>query len=237
VVLISSALARAGCLAAVSIDPVAGHGASADFVAVYEHCEGGAAFRVVQLWIGEEPTPAGARVNLGYEAGVFTLENGGSCAPGDPVILHAPKGSFDCSASTAVIAGDLVTVHWSVAFEVGAFAGSHGLWVDAKGGTGDPEPRLGWTQLGTFLVEADAADESDSGGDDGSASTSGGSGGSESGSSESGSSSSSDEGSIPGGSGGYGRGSETGCGCVAGGHRDAVSLVFVALARRRRRRV
>ena len=73
-----------GCISPVSLDPTMGQGDVADFVAVYRHCDDATMFRVVQLWIGEEPTPAGARVNLGYEAGMFTLEDGGSCMPGEP---------------------------------------------------------------------------------------------------------------------------------------------------------
>ena len=123
--------AAGGCISPVSLVPAMGQGDAAELVAVYRHCEDATAFRVVQLWVGEAPTPSGARVNLGYEAGMFTLENGGSCTPGEPVVLHSTYGSFECSASTVTLAGSDITVRWSVGFDVASFAGSHGVWFVA----------------------------------------------------------------------------------------------------------
>jgi hypothetical protein len=67
-------------------------------------------------------------------------------------------GSLDCSLSTAQPSGNDMLVKWAVEFDVDAFAGERGVFVDAKGPTSiSPEPRLGWTWMGSFLVtSADA---------------------------------------------------------------------------------
>lgn len=143
-----------GCITAVSLSPSAAEGDAQVFEARYAHCDGAAAFRVVQLWVGDEVTPSAARLNLGFEAGAFFLEDGGACAPADPVALGSTYGSLDCSASSVVQSGDELIVRWALAFDVDTFAGTHGVFFDAKGGTGDPEPRLEWTQMGTFTVTA-----------------------------------------------------------------------------------
>jgi hypothetical protein len=145
--------------------------------------------------------------------------------------------------SSVMLAGDEATVRWAIEFDATAFAGSHGVFFDAKGGTGDPEPRLEWTQMGTFDVQPGAAE---SGGDTTTASTSGptttdigtsaattsepgtGTGAATGGSGDSG-------GGIPGG-GGVGRGgATTGCGCRS--DPDAVSwlALFVVVGLRRAR--
>ena len=60
------------------------------------------------------------------------------------------------------------SANWSVSpypsgGDTATFAGTHGLWVDAKGGTGDPEPRLGWTELGSYTVQEGTAGTGGSG--------------------------------------------------------------------------
>jgi hypothetical protein len=227
------------CLTADALDPVAGAGASAVFEAAYGHCEGAAQFRVVQLWIGDEVTPAAARINLGYEAGMFFIEGGGACAPGDPVVLHSTLGGLDCAASSVTLAGNQATVQWAVEFDTTAFAGSHGVFFDAKGGVGDPEPRLGWTQMGTFIVEPDATDSGSTGAG---ATTGGGTGTSSGGDEGSGSSEGSDastaggdtEGTIPGGGGGR-RGGVDGCACSLHGRSAGAWWLVWLLALWRRR--
>ncbi|MFO0636811.1 MAG: hypothetical protein U0168_28610 [Nannocystaceae bacterium] len=153
----------ADCITAVSLSPADGAGEAAVFEAHYGHCEGASAFRVVQLWIGDAVDPQAERINLGYEAGVIAFEGGGSCAPGDPVTLVGEHGTLDCAATTVSDQGDERVMAWAVGFDVASFAGSHGVFFDAKGGTGDPEPRLGWTAMGSFLVQASATDSSGAG--------------------------------------------------------------------------
>jgi hypothetical protein len=46
-------------------------------------------------------------------------------------------------------------------FDVDRFAGERGVFFDAKGGSGDPEPRLGWTRMGSFTVEHDVVETDD----------------------------------------------------------------------------
>jgi hypothetical protein len=219
------------CLTAVSLDPAAGEGTSAMFEAVYAHCEGASEFRVVQLWIGDGVSSSVDRVNLGYEAGVFFIEDGGSCAPGDAARIEGPMGALDCAASSVTVTGNESVVRWAVEFDASAFAGTHGVYFDAKGGEGDPEPRLGWTQMGTFVVQED---------DGGSTSTPATTSASTSeGSSEGSSSSDTDVssgaetgGSIPGGVIDQ-RGDTNGCGCT---HRSMAShwwLILLGCVRRR----
>lgn len=219
------------CLTAVSLDPAAGEGASATFEAVYAHCEGASEFRVVQLWIGNEVSSSIDRVNLGFEAGVFFIEDGGSCAPGDAARIEGPMGALDCAASSVTVAGNESVVRWAVEFDTSAFAGTHGVYFDAKGGDGDPEPRLGWTQMGTFVVQEDG-----SGTTSAPAATSGSTG---EGSSEGSSSSDADAssggetgGSIPGGVIDQ-RGDANGCGCTHGSVAPPWWLLLFAFVRRR----
>jgi len=159
------------CLQAIALEPAAGQGAAEVFRATYRHCEGAATFRVVQLYVGNVVDAGEPSVNLGYEAGRFFLEDApGDCAPGDATVLTSTYGSFDCAASSVAPMGDDLVVHWAVQFDTVAFAGIRGVFFDAKGGAGDPEPRLEWTQMGTFVVAPDAGTTSDptSGGVDGS---------------------------------------------------------------------
>jgi hypothetical protein len=223
------------CLTAVSLDPAAGEGAAAVFEAVYAHCEGASEFRVVQLWIGDEVSSSIDRVNLGYEAGVFFIEDGGSCAPGDAARIEGPMGALDCAASSVTVTGNESVVRWAVEFDTSAFAGTHGVYFDAKGGEGDPEPRLGWTQMGTFVVQEDS-----SGSGSTSTSTSGSTSGTTGeGSSEGSSSSDTDAGSgaetggsIPGGVIDQ-RGDTNGCGCTQGSAASSWWLFVLACVRRR----
>ncbi|MBX7079861.1 MAG: hypothetical protein K1X88_11775 [Nannocystaceae bacterium] len=224
----------ADCITAVSLSPADGAGEAAVFEARYGHCEGAAAFRVVQLWIGDEVDPQAERLNLGYEAGVIAFEGAGSCAPGDPVTLVGEHGSLDCAATTVSDEGDERVVAWALGFDVASFAGSHGVFFDAKGGTGDPEPRLGWTQMGSFLVEASAADTS--GAASGSSEGSSGSDGGESSGSSSGGSAALDDGGLPGGTP-HALPAGSGCGCGAQPHVAAPAwLLLLGLCRRNRAR-
>lgn len=171
---LGSTPAAAGCITATSLVPMSGTGEVVTFTATYSHCEGATALRVVQLWIGDEVTPEAMRVNLGYEAGVFSLESASTCALGEAKVLQGPYADFDCAAATVTPSGNDLIVTWPLSFDAAVFPGPHGVFFDAKGGTGDPEPRLGWTEMGTFTVAAAGADGStDAGGSQGSGSSSG----------------------------------------------------------------
>ena len=231
------------CLTADSLLPAAGAGASVVLEAVYGHCEGASEFRVVQLWVGDEVAADADRLNLGYEAGMFFLEDGGSCAPMDPVVLPAQFGSLDCAASTVTIAGNQATVRWALEFDTVEFAGTHGVFFDAKGGVGDPEPRLGWTQMGTFLVQPGGGGESSSSGGgttsggSGSGSSSGGEDTKAGGTSSAGTTAAATdtEGSIPASGPGSRRGVD-GCACTIDAGAGAWSWLVLFAAMRRRRR-
>ncbi len=128
-----------------------GSGPSASFHVDYQHCEGGNAFRVVQLLVGDQVTAGAPSLNVGYEAGLLNFENQ-SCAPGENKLLTGAYGSLDCAATSVSTSGAVRSVTWALRFDTTKFAGTHKVFVDAKGGTGSPEPRLGWTELGTFTV-------------------------------------------------------------------------------------
>ena len=145
-------MGRLGCLQALSLTPTDASGSSTVLRAVYRHCEGASAFRILQLSVADMISPTTPSVGGFYEAGRFGL-GGQSCAPGESTFIDlAPYGRIDCSRSTALLTGEQATVDWGLEFNVAAFAGTHGVFVDAKGGTGDPEPRLGWTRMGQFTV-------------------------------------------------------------------------------------
>jgi hypothetical protein len=223
-----------GCIMAVSLSPLAASGDAQIFEARYAHCEGAAAFRVVQLWIGDEVTPSTPRVNLGFEDGMFSLEDGGACAPGDPVVLESTYGALDCATSTITQSADEVIAVWSLSFDTATFAGSHGIFFDAKGGTGEPEPRLEWTLMGTYTVEAAAgstgnADESGTTQPD--PSTTDAAPGDSSGTTDAGAT---DEGGLP-GAAPRRRGAQ-GCTCTSAAGSSSALLGLVALCLRRRRR-
>lgn len=234
------------CLSAVSLTPIMAAGDAQVFEAHYGHCEGASAFRIVQLWVGGPVDPAAMRVNLGYEAGRMFIEGGGDCAPLDPVVLDSTWGSLDCALSTVALAGDEMVVHWALRFDTTTFAGVHGVYFDAKGGTGDPEPRLGWTEMGSYEVVAAAADtgtDASSSADAGTSTGEDGDAGSTTASvvdtdADATGSATSDDGSFPGGPPNRGDGAG-GCACAAESPRDAVGGWFAPLVvavRRRRAR-
>lgn len=139
------------CVRAVSLAPAAGAGQEQVFRAAYAHCGGADAFRIVQVWVTDEIAPNVPGVGANFEGGRFGV-GASSCLPGeDARLLQLPWGSIDCARSSVSSAGDVVTVDWALRFDP-AFAGEHGVWFDAKGGGGDPEPRLGWTRMGTYTV-------------------------------------------------------------------------------------
>jgi hypothetical protein len=147
------------CLSAGSLTPAHGGGLSADLSVTYSHCEGASAFRIVQLWVGDEVASGVPALSLGYEAGELHLDGSAeACAPGDPTVLTSSHGSLDCAKTTVTQSGNDVIVSWSLGFDAQSFAGTHQVFVDAKGGTGSPEPRLGWTNLGTFTVSSSWTD-------------------------------------------------------------------------------
>lgn len=153
---------------------MAGAGDGAIFEAVYSHCEGAAAFRIVQIWFGNEVAIDVPHVQGGFEGGMFYWGDapGGSCSPGAAMEIETPEATLDCSMSTATPVGDQMIVEWAVRFDPALFGGPRAIWLDAKGGAGDPEPRLGWTQVGSYDVQAVAGDGS--GGSDDTGGTAGG---------------------------------------------------------------
>jgi MYXO-CTERM domain-containing protein len=248
VVLLAAPTARAGgvCLQAVSLEPAAGSGQTQIFDAVYAHCMGAQTFRIVQIWFGSEVAIEVPHTGGSFENGLLSWDTQ-QCVPGDPVSLVTEHSTLDCAQTTVTSIGNEMHVQWAVEFDVDSFAGPQNIFFDAKGGAGDPEPRLGWTQVGTFTVQAEAAgDDSGSGGggdDSGSGGTAGGIGGNSGGDGGSGGTSEtsavSPAGGLPGLPGD--RGGDTGCACRSGGGpRGGPSedwlggLVLLALLRRRR---
>jgi MYXO-CTERM domain-containing protein len=147
--------APVGCdpfIEAVSLSPWTGSGASGLFETRFRHCMGADAFRIVQLWVGDSVGVGVPSVNLAYEAGQFHLE-GKSCSPGESVVLSTALGSLDCALSKVQLSGNDLVTTWAVNFDTTAFAGTRGVFVDAKGPASvSPEPRLGWTWMGSFVV-------------------------------------------------------------------------------------
>jgi hypothetical protein len=140
------------CLSAGPLSPANGSGSAAVLQVPYTHCEGASAFRVVQIWVGDQVQNGVPAVSAGYEAGMLSLDGSSdTCTPGEAKTLSSSYGSLDCATTTAQSSGDTLTVSWSLAFD-SAFTGAHSVFVDAKGGSGTPEPRLGWTELGSFTV-------------------------------------------------------------------------------------
>ena len=80
-----------------------------------------------------------------------------SCLPGEPTVLSSPHGELHCGVSTASLSGSELTVAFAIAFDVASLEGERGVFFDAKGGATEPEPRLGWTRMGTWTVESTSA--------------------------------------------------------------------------------
>lgn len=196
----------------VSVTPASGSGPEQTFVARYSHCEGASAFRVVQLRVTNVVDPGEPALALGFEGGLLDLD-GQTCAPGEAKQLTSTYGTLDCATSSVSLNGNEITITFALAFDVFEFAGERGLFVDAKGGSAAPEPRLGWTQMGSWVVQATGTGSGGSGG------ASGNSGGPD------------DRGGVV---------EDSGCGCRTGS-RSAGSLALIAIAsllagvRRRRR--
>jgi hypothetical protein len=141
-------------MSAAPLVPSSGQGAAHVFRTVYSHCQGASAFRVVQFLVADSVDPAVPSVGGGYEAGALFVGSGAdTCLPGEPKVLSTPHGDLDCATSGVHVSGNDLIVDWSLRFAVAAFAGSHRFFVDAKGGSASPEPRLGWTDIGGWTVE------------------------------------------------------------------------------------
>jgi hypothetical protein len=137
---------------AAGLSPSIATGTDVVFDARYRNCYGASAFRIVQLWVGDSVAVGVPNVQLGYEGGRIFLESQ-SCAPGEGMVLHGAHGSIDCARSTATPSGNELAMRWAMQFDASNFAGVHGVFFDAKGpSTKTPEPRLGWTRMGTFTV-------------------------------------------------------------------------------------
>jgi len=149
-------------ITAGGLSPAAGSGSAVTFEARYAHCLGAETFRVVQMMVAEEVTAVDPNVHVSFSDGLLR-HAGQQCLPGVDQVLHGDWGALDCSGSTAWFVGDELIVEYALILDPDAFAGPKNLFFDAKGGSGDPEPRLGWTQVGTWTV---AEDPVDSGNDD-----------------------------------------------------------------------
>lgn len=143
---------------AVSLAPTTGRGTGTTFVAVYSHCLGVDALRVVELLVADAPDEASSpALHVQYEGGLLRLE-GQTCAPGEAATLTGTHGSLDCAQSGFNNTGEQAAVYWALGFDAQTFAGQHELYLGARGGPGNPEPRLEWTSLGTYVVEAEEPD-------------------------------------------------------------------------------
>ncbi|MBK7579963.1 MAG: hypothetical protein IPI67_07120 [Myxococcales bacterium] len=145
--------AGGACLTAGALSPTNGSGTQAKLSVTYSSCEGASALRVVQLWVGDEVKGGAPAVSVSYEAGQLRLDGSAeSCAPGASQVLTSSYGSLDCATTSVSAQGNELLVSWALSFDASKFSGNHQVFVDAKGGSGTPEPRLGWTALGTFTV-------------------------------------------------------------------------------------
>jgi hypothetical protein len=185
----------------VSVTPASGSGPEAAFVAHYSHCEGADAFRVVQLRVTNVVDAAEPAVALGFENGQFDLD-GQPCTPGEATELSSTYGSLDCANSSVTTNGNELVATFAVSFDTFTFAGGRGLFVDAKGGSVTPEPRLGWTEVGSWNVQTEAGGGGTSG--------LGGSGGGDPA-----------RGSVV---------EDSGCGCRVGARASSHGLVWLLLA-------
>lgn len=139
-----------------SVAPASGTGAEQAFVTRIAHCEGADAFRIVQLRVTKVVDAQEPAVAPAFEAGAFHLDSQ-SCTPGLAIDLVSTYGSLDCAGSSVVEDGDEIAVTFALRFDVSTFAGERGLYMDAKGGSISPEPRLGWTEVGSWTVAASTA--------------------------------------------------------------------------------
>jgi MYXO-CTERM domain-containing protein len=139
-----------------SVAPASGSGPEQAFVTRIAHCEGAGALRIVQLRVTKVVDAQEPAVAPAFEAGAFHLD-AQSCAPGEATELVSTYGSLDCASSSVVEDGDEMAVTFALRFDVEAFAGERGLFMDAKGGSPSPEPRLGWTEVGSWTVAASTA--------------------------------------------------------------------------------
>lgn len=105
---------------------------------------------MTQVVAAEEPAVAPS-----YEGGLLRLD-AQSCAPGQNAKLLSTYGNLDCGTSSVSENGNELAVTFSLEFDTFSFAGERGLFVDSKGGSVDPEPRLGWTSVGTWTVSAES---------------------------------------------------------------------------------
>jgi hypothetical protein len=146
-------------LKSLGIVPNKGSGCATTFLAGYSHEDGAGGFRIVQLWIGTEVAIDLPSIPIGMEYGVL-FAHGQSCLPGEDKVLVGEYGNLNCANSSFFDFEDERWVYYDVQFHTDTFAGEKTLFFDAKGGEGDPEPRLGWTEVGTFTVVDDPDDVS-----------------------------------------------------------------------------
>jgi MYXO-CTERM domain-containing protein len=142
--------------AGVSVTPASGSGPAQAFATRISHCEGASAFRIVQLRVTKVVDAQEPAVAPSFEAGLFHLD-AESCAAGEAKQLVSTYGTLDCASSTVAQNGNELVVTFALGFDTESFAGERGLFVDAKGGSVTPEPRLGWTEVGSFTVQPNAS--------------------------------------------------------------------------------
>lgn len=127
--------------------------------ATYRHCAGAASLRIAQFWLGDAVDPVVPNISGAYEAGNLVVGDQ-SCKPGEAKVLSTAHGSLDCARTVVKSDGDKLTIDWALTPDAkGLGFMPRPFFVDAKGGTATPEPRLGWTKVGTYgetSLEADA---------------------------------------------------------------------------------
>jgi len=123
--------------------------------ATYRHCGG---VRIAQFWVGDVVDPVVPNLSGSYEGGRLSIGEQ-SCTPGEAKTLTTTHGSLDCARTKVTSEGDKLTIDWALSLDPkGLGYMPRAFFVDAKGGATIPEPRLGWTKIGTYGAPIAAAD-------------------------------------------------------------------------------
>ena len=137
------------CLEGVSLTPNSGSGITADLRAVYSHCDGADAFRIVQIGVADEIAVGVDSVGANLEGGRFGIGTM-SCAPGESAtIALSEAGGLDCSRSSFTVSGDTMIVSWGLYFDPSVFAGDRGGVLRRQGWRRDARAPAGMDPHGT----------------------------------------------------------------------------------------
>jgi hypothetical protein len=147
----------AGAPSAVSVSPASGSGAIQTFTLVYSDPRGFSDINWVDVnW--NTTTATGSACYLRYTRGTNTLQistNAGtgwaaSATPGTATVLQNSQCSVDAGASTAVGAGNSLTLTLAVTF-AGSFAGTKNVYMQLQDLSGALAP---WQVKGTWVATA-----------------------------------------------------------------------------------